>query len=290
MNVPTTLAAFGAGLAVVFAAALGVGAAVGPVGATPVAEHGGHADASAHGGADGLAPAGLAVSEDGYTLVLDAAPTAARVAAPLSFRVLGPDGAPVRDYAVEHQRELHLVVVRRDATGFQHLHPARDDAGRWTLPVTLPAPGTYKVFADFVPAGAEEGLVLATDVTVPGAAATVVLPTEQRTAVVDGYTVRLTGDLVAGTSSRLALSVAKDGRPVTDLDPYLGAYGHLVALREGDLAYLHVHPQDGPAGPEVVFDAEVPSAGDYRLFLDFSHDDVVRTAALGLRAQAGASR
>jgi hypothetical protein len=72
--------------------------------------------------------------------------------------------------------------------------------------------------------------------------------------------------------------------PVTDLQPYLAAYGHLVALREGDLAYLHVHPEGTPgdgktaAGPGIGFVAEVPSAGGYRLFLDFQHDGVVRTA------------
>jgi hypothetical protein len=78
--------------------------------------------------------------------------------------------------------------------------------------------------------------------------------------------------------------------PVTDLQPYLGAYGHLVALREGDLAYLHVHPEgapgDGatPAGPRVEFAAEVPSAGTYRLFLDFRHAGVVRTAEFTVAA------
>ena len=87
-----------------------------------------------------------------------------------------------------------------------------------------------------------------------------------------------------GRASPVTLTVSKDGQPVTDLQPYLAAYGHLVALREGDLAYLHVHPDgapgDGvtPAGPQIEFVAEVPSAGSYRLFLDFQHDGVVRTA------------
>jgi hypothetical protein len=78
--------------------------------------------------------------------------------------------------------------------------------------------------------------------------------------------------------------VRKDGEPVTDLQPYLGAYGHLVALREQDMAYLHVHPDGAPgdgsthSGPGVTFYAEVPTTGAYRLFLDFRHDGVVRTA------------
>ncbi|MEV6492826.1 hypothetical protein AB0M20_30025 [Actinoplanes sp. NPDC051633] len=71
--------------------------------------------------------------------------------------------------------------------------------------------------------------------------------------------------------------MSKDGKPVTDLQPYLGAYGHLVALRHGDLAYLHVHPDGTPgdgrtaAGPGIIFHADVPSAGAYRLYLDFQH-------------------
>ena len=95
---------------------------------------------------------------------------------------------------------------------------------------------------------------------------------------------RLDGELVPGRPSPLTLTVTRDGAPVTDLQPYLGAYGHLVALREGDLAYLHVHPEgapgDGrtPAGPQIRFVAEVPSAAQYRLFLDFQHGDTVRTA------------
>ncbi len=105
-----------------------------------------------------------------------------------------------------------------------------------------------------------------------------------RTAQVDGYTVELVGELVPGAASPVMLSVSRGGVAVTDLQPYLAAYGHLVALREGDLAYLHVHPEGAPgdgitaAGPQIEFVAEVPSAGSYRLFLDFQHLGVVRTA------------
>jgi hypothetical protein len=94
--------------------------------------------------------------------------------------------------------------------------------------------------------------------------------------VVDGYRVDLVGHLEPGKASRLTLKISRDGRPVTDLQPYLGAFGHLVALRDGDLAYLHVHPNEGS---ELSFTVEVPSAGTYGLYLDFRHGDVVRTAA-----------
>jgi hypothetical protein len=304
VNAPTTLLAYAAALAVVFGVAAGVGMAVGPVGAAPEAaahgeDHAGPAPRSDQSPArtPTSLPAGLSVTDAGYTLQLEQTVLPVDEPTTLAFRIID-DGTALRDYAVEHEKDLHLIVVRRDATGFQHLHPERDADGRWTTRLRLPEPGSWKVLADFTPADADgaaaDGLTLAADLTVPGPVVATPLPAEQRTATVDGYTVRLTGRLVAGTSSRLALSVSRDGRPVDDLEPYLGAYGHLVALRDGDLAYLHVHP-DGPApdgptgGPEVVFTADVPSAATYRLFLDFAHDGQVRTASFSLPTASDAA-
>ena len=296
MTPATTLGAYGAALVLVFGGAYGAGQLAGPVDTTPATTHadtaagaGSHADAGDHpGSADapstGDEPGGLSIARDGYALQLDENALTAGEPGVLAFQVLDADGRPVTEYVREHDKELHLVVARRDLAGFQHLHPVRDAAGRWSTPLTLAAPGSYQVIADFVPAGRETGLALGTDLTVPGTATVTPLPPARSTTTVDGYTVSLTGQLVAGRSSRLALRISRDGRPVTDLEPYLGAYGHLVALRAGDLAYLHVHPEQGPAGPEVVFSADVPAAGPHALFLDFSHDGVVRTAELTAQA------
>jgi hypothetical protein len=167
------------------------------------------------------------------------------------------------------------VVVRRDSTGYRHVHPEMAADGTWTVPLALAGGGSWRAFADFRPTGGP-ATVLGADLAVPGAFDPAV-HAPSRTAQVDGYTVELTGDLVPGSASTVAVAVSRDGVPVTDLQPYLGARGHLVALREGDLAYLHVHPEQGD-GPAVEFVADVPSAGTYRLFLDFRHGDVVRTA------------
>lgn len=118
------------------------------------------------------------------------------------------------------------------------------------------------------------------------------LPPQKATAGVDGYTVTLDDTLAAGRTTGLTLSVTKDGTPVTDLEPYLGAYGHLVALCAGDLAYLHVHPEGEPddgttqPGPAISFMATATTSGTYRLFLDFKHQGTVRTAAFTLRTGA----
>jgi hypothetical protein len=141
-------------------------------------------------------------------------------------------------------------------------------------------PGAWRVFADFT---ATDGpaLVLGTDLLVPGQIETPAPVEETRTDVVDGYTVTVDGTLTPGEHSALTLTVSKNGAPVTTLQPYLGAAGHLVALRVGDLAYLHVHPMDEPtgeSGPTVAFMAEAPTPGRYLLYLDFQVDGRVHTA------------
>jgi len=300
MNTALRLAGFGVGLLAVFGAAVGVGAAV-TTAATPAApaaaaaphgeEHTG-AGATTAASLVGAAtvPGGLMVSQDGYTLALADRSLPAGPQVPLRFAILGPDGAPVTRYDTEHDKDLHLIVVRRDQAHFQHVHPVLGDDGTWAVPVDLSAAGEYRVFADFTPTGHDGGLTLGADLAVPGAYQPVPLPAPAPSAAVDGYAVTLAGDLVPGRSSELTLTVSRDGAPVTDLQPYLAAYGHLVALRAGDLAYLHVHPAgapgDGvtPAGPGITFYATAPTAGDYRLYLDFQHNGVVRTAEFTVHA------
>ena len=105
----------------------------------------------------------------------------------------------------------------------------------------------------------------------------------RRRAVSDGgYDVRLDAAATRpGQESELRFTVTKDGAPVKT-EPYLGAGGHLVALREGDLAFLHVHPTDERS---VEFGATFPTAGRYRLFLQFQHEGRVQTAAFTQEVQ-----
>jgi hypothetical protein len=297
----TKVAAFVAVLAVVFGGAWVAGAQAGPIGSTPAID-----DAASHGMATHKATGeesaktdgdvssgsealpGLASSRDGYRLQLTRT-TSEPGTHDVAFTIVGPDGRPVTAFDVEHEKELHLILVRRDQAGFQHLHPVLDEAtGTWTVRARL-MPGSWRIFTDFTATGGP-ALVLGTDLLVPGRVPVPQAVDETRTDRVDGYTVTLDGTLRAGTHSALTLRVSKDGAPVTDLQPYLGAYGHLVALREGDLAYLHVHPGGQPGdghtqpGPGIDFGAEVPSAGRYHLYLDFQHHDVVRTAHFVLDA------
>ncbi len=279
MRTVTKLAGFAVGLTAVFGATYGIGRVVDP---TPVAESRHEAatipSAPEHGGTADQLPGGLLVSERGYTLEpVDAS------AGEFAFRIAGPDGRPVTRYEVAHDKQMHLIVARRDLSGFRHVHPELGPDGTWRVDTPLTGPGQWRAFADFTPTGGEP-LTLGVDVTVPGELTERPLPAPATSTTVDGYTVTLTGAPQPGRTSSLTLTISRDGQPVTDLEPYLGAYGHLVALRRGDLAYLHVHPDGTPGdgrtrpGPAVTFLAEVPSAGSYRLYLDFQHGGRVHTA------------
>jgi len=299
MSVTTKLVGFLAALLAVFVGAVGIGRAVGPVDA-PAADH---ADMGGEGQHDmddmetaepdaASIPKGLMVSQNGYSFRLDQATVSPGTAVPVSFTIEGPDGSPVTEYDMEHEKELHLIAVRRDFSGFQHVHPERAEDGTWSTSLAL-SPGQWRLFADFKATGAE-AVTLGNDLAVRGAYRPTAPAAEAHTATVDGYTVTLDGDLTPGEEARLTLSVTRDGAPVTDLEPYLGAYGHLVALRSGDLAYLHVHPEGTPGdgetepGPDVAFFTEVPSPARYHLYLDFKHEGVVRTAAFTVTGSGSA--
>lgn len=300
MNVPTKLGAFGLVLAVALGGGAALGNVVGPIDTDDAAtdEHDPATGAQASGAGperrEDLMPAGLSTTEDGYTLVADDTIVDAPASEPFLFRITGPDGSVVRDFEVSHERDLHLVVVSSDLSNYAHVHPTRADDGTWSVTLGDLVPGVYRAFADFAVAGGPE-LTLGIDVSVPGDSRPVPLPAPAATATVDGYEVAVSGAPVAGTSTEVALTVERDGQPVTDLEPYLGAFGHLVAIRSGDLGYLHVHPlgdepaADAEGGPTVRFAVEIPSPGDYRLFLDFSHQGQVRTAAFTLHVPGGAT-
>ena len=124
-------------------------------------------------------------------------------------------------------------------------------------------------------------LALGVDLSVAGTYTPGVLPEPRADTSVDGYDVTLATTVGPGGAVTASLTVRRDGQPVADLEPYLGASGHLIALRAGDLAYAHVHPIDGaaPAPGVVTFDAALPSAGRYGLFFDFKHEGIVHTAS-----------
>jgi hypothetical protein len=274
MKTSAKLAIYGAGVLAVFGAAFAVGNATQPVGlanAEP-AEHSGTMESG-----DGLP--GLASSTAGFGIVPSTDVVAAGRPARYEFSIVA-NGQIITEFDVEHTKRMHLIAIRRDFVGFVHDHPTMDARGTWSTSLELEQPGAYRVFADFVVDGDKH--TVGTDLFVPGEFDPRPLPARSvRADAGNGYEVELHGEPVAGEESELTFTVRRSGSVVDDLPDHLGAKGHLVALRDGDLAYLHVHADED----RLAFETDFPTAGAYRLFLQFEHGGQVRTASFTIEAE-----
>jgi hypothetical protein len=180
-------------------------------------------------------------------------------------------GSPVADFDVMHEKLMHLIVVSSDLTWFNHLHPRYEGNGRFTLTASLPREGHYKLYADYTPKGSGQEVAQYELATANAGPATASALTPD-TAGVGGWMIRsviaapegepeakggaayqvalmpMPSTIVAGKDVMLHFQVRDAaGKPLTDLQPYLGAMGHAVLLSGDTKIYLHTHPMDGGA-------------------------------------------
>ena len=225
-----------------------------------------------------------------YTVEFSTAPTVVKAGVPIKmfFTVRHPgNGAPIRNFEVVHDKRYHLFIVSRDMDVFEHIHPEQRPDGSWEIEVKLPKPGYYQILSDFIPTGGSPQFIGRTLVTTDFAGdlesqAAHLEPDIILTRTVGSITAHLQLEpsiLVAGQYGHLsfALTDAATGQPVTDLQPYLGAFGHALILSEDMLDYVHSHPFEGPesditkgfGGPNVTFEGYMPRPGHYRAWSQF---------------------
>jgi hypothetical protein len=204
------------------------------------------------------------------------------------FRIVAPDGRPQAAFMVDQTKPMHFYAIRSDLTGCQHLHPAMASDGTWSIAMRLDDPGPYPLYASFIARDAQakdHPLALSRELMVPGSYQPVPLPSATSSIQVDGYTLTLQGQVMSGMSMPFTVRVTRAGQPVTDLEPYLDTYAHVTAFRSPNLAFAHLHPEGAAAagshgGPQLTFQADLPEAGDYRLFLQLQTQGQLHTAAV----------
>ncbi|SIR97847.1 hypothetical protein SAMN05421858_4925 [Haladaptatus litoreus] len=229
---------------------------------------------------------GLSVASDEFRLVPSETRFEPGVPTDWSFQVETHEGNTVTEFEDSHGELLHLIVVRRDLAHFQHLHPDIGSNGTCRVEdFTLPEPGVYRAFVDISIAG--RSMTLGFDLFVHGSATFESNPEIARHAMTDEYTVeRRTDDIDANEETQLSFEIHRDDERVSDLQDYLGARGHLVALREGDLAYLHIHPKNTNTQPgRVEFGTTFPTPGRYRLYLQIKPDGNLITTHFDIRIE-----
>lgn len=222
-----------------------------------------------------------------------------------SFSLIDDQGNTLKNFEITHTKRMHVIVVRKDLKYFQHIHPEFDQTtGQFTFKdLTFPADGVYRIFADFAPGGGQKDamgtplpVTLSEDVPVGiGANYTPeALGSEEKTKTFEGYQVVLSSDqtLVSGKATMLAFDLKQNGRPITDLQEYLGALGHTVVLREGNLDFIHAHPMQDinrPQTGEVGFMVDFPEAGRYKIFTQFQRAGKVFTTDFVVTVGQGAN-
>jgi hypothetical protein len=226
-----------------------------------------------------------------YVLDFDIVPRALRPLqkARVRFYVREPHThATVRRFELVHERVFHLFIVSRDLEYFAHVHPKLHADGSLDVDVELPRAGVYQMIADFLPVGGSPQLVQKSIVTAGYTGALLPIPhlaPDTADKIVLDTRVKLTmPEPLAGREQLITFDLQDTATraTVSDLEPYLGAAGHLL-LVSGDLAVAaHSHPVaeiSALGGPTVVFQTLFPRAGDYRIWVQFQRHGEVLTAS-----------
>jgi hypothetical protein len=241
----------------------------------------------------------------------------------LAFRIFHPGtGEAMKKFEVVHERQYHLFLISQDMEYFQHIHPQEAADGTWSIDVTLPKPGYYKVLSDFLPSGGSSQFIARPLVTAGytgdlAADSAHLVPDTVLTKVDEDITATVTTDpqqFLVGLYGHITyhLSDTADGRPITDLQTYLGAFGHTLIMSEDMAEYVHSHPLDilaqpdddgGPpvflippdadleklrGGPDVTFEGLMPKPGRYRAWTQFRRHDKLHTFAFTFNVVAQA--
>lgn len=216
------------------------------------------------------------------------------------------DNQLVKDFDIVHEKPMHLIMVSQDLSWFDHVHPTLTPSGEFKLDYTFSEPGNYVLYADYKPAG-KNGEVIPLAFRVEGEAPKPVALTEDNVKVaktVNGYEVKLTPvpSLQHGEPVKMAFYVTQNKKPVSNIEPFLGAGGHMVAVSEDTTRYLHAHPAGHvmeagghghahhapPAskyGPTLEFATEFPRDGLYKIWLQFQHAGKLQTVPFVVRAK-----
>jgi hypothetical protein len=232
-----------------------------------------------------------------YTLDVSTTPQGTPAGHPFRLHLKVRDaytGDTITKFTEVHEKRFHLFVIGQDLEHYDHVHPDQQPDGSWALDVTVPRPGYYKLFADFLPEGGTpqvltEPLVTAGFTGDLSMSAPHLVADKVFTKSVGSMVVELAlpkGGLVAGTPSRLVyrLTDATTGAPVRDVEPYLGAWGHTLIMSANTEHYVHAHPNEhvphgtgGLGGPQLTFNADLPAPGTYRIWTQIQRNGVLST-------------
>ena len=214
----------------------------------------------------------------------------------LAFKLYGRDAHKFGpdDLKVTHEKPLHLMLVRDDLQYYQHLHPEFVD-GNWTVKTQVAEQGKYEMYVDIDPKE-ENPIVLRVPLTIGGATKEKMFPTVSRdlTAIVDGITASLDKAELGRKTTEITLryKLTQNSQPLSQIQAYLGAFGHVVALKHGEPDhFVHAHPltETVPQNGIVEFEINLQEKGMYTIFAQFNINGKIKTFPITLEAEGFAA-
>jgi hypothetical protein len=254
---------------------------------TPNATHGNmdHSqmkDSKAHGPAnhDGMNMDHGAPTENQTKAVWKITNPQAKQNTNLTIDIQDNAGKPIEKFDISHEKDIHLIVVSKDLSYFDHIHPEYKGKGEFQINYTFPSGGEYELIADYKPTNAQsETQKQWIKVEGDASAQVAIQPDKELTKVIDGKEVTLNIDNLAANKELNVTFTFKDAKTkqsITNLQPYLGAVGHIVILDKEAQDYLHVHPTDEKStGPDAKFMTTFPKSGVYKIWGQFQQDGKV---------------
>lgn len=205
-------------------------------------------------------------------------------AEPLTISIHDERHQPLERFRISHEKLMHLIIVKKDLSFFDHLHPDFKGSGKFTTNVQFPSAGEYKLIAEFLPEGGvstvETQWVCVNGEPVPEAE---LLPDNSLTRIENGLEITLSIDTLRSQAHAQLTFTFRDSttkKPVIDLQPYLGAVGHVVVMSANASEYLHNHPLDEKVtGPVAIFGTSFPSSGIYKLWGQFKRNNKLVTVS-----------
>ncbi len=200
----------------------------------------------------------------------------------LEFALEDASGARVRQLEIVHERPMHLMIVSEDLAEFDHVHPELTERGTWSVAYTFRHRGRYRLYLDL--AQRIERFVV--DAAAAGETRPpVTLRQTPWSGERDGLLLTVTPRGALETGRDVEMQVALSGAAAADIEPYLGAWGHVVLIDERHRSFVHAHPSGGPGLMEITANFSEP--GLYKLWAQFQSGGKVVVIPFTLRVARG---
>jgi hypothetical protein len=201
----------------------------------------------------------------------------------ITILIKNKSNKPIESFQTVQEKKMHMIVVSKDLSYFSHIHPEYNGDGEFAITTKFPTAGDYKLIADVTPKGGVDSSIETHWLHINGdvSKAKPIVPERNFTKVADGLKVTLSYDkkkMMSGMAINMSFTIRdeKTNKPITNLQPYLGAKGHMVVMSADLEKYLHVHPMTTKDnGPKVTFMTLFPKKGVYKIWSQFQYEDRV---------------